>query len=452
VQHLSAPDSAALVDVAPGERVVVVARAGRAAARALFAVIDAGAVCVPANPSYLHDELVHVVNDAGARQLIDVDGDRAIVDAVAETTGVTVRRDVTTVAPTGPLKDDRLAMLIYTSGTTGRAKGCAHTLAGLKAGLAPLMAVWGIGPGDVVINALPLFHVHGGCVALMGPLWAGADVMLLDRFSPADVVSAARAGGTVLMCVPTMVHRLTAHLVEHERDRAAIAALRLVTCGSAPLSPAQLEAFRAVSGQTIVERYGMSETLITLSNTLERRVPGAVGWPLPGTETRVVDDELWVRGPGVMRGYFDRPDADAQTLVAADDAGGRPWLKTGDAVTVDDDGCVRIVGRLSQDILKVGGFKLSAREIEDACASHPAIAEVAVVGAPDDEWGERVCAVVVVRAGQTLTLPALQAHVQLAPVKLPRQLVLTDALPRTALGKVQKQALKALASAAGAAT
>jgi acyl-CoA synthetase (AMP-forming)/AMP-acid ligase II len=253
------------------------------------------------------------------------------------------------------------------------------------------------------------------------------------------VVAAARGGATVFMSVPTMVHRLLGSL--DDDGAAALGALRLVTCGSAALSAEHLRAFAARTGVTILERYGMSETLITLSNPLvgERRA-GAVGWPVPGTAVRVVDDELQVRSPGTMKAYWNRPDADAEAFVADPD-GGR-WFRTGDVVTLDDDGCVRVVGRASQDILKVGGYKLSTREIEEQIEGHPAVREVAVVGLPDAEWGERVCAVVALRPGATLTLTELQAHVRLAEVKRPRELVLVDALPRNALGKVMKSALK----------
>ena len=278
-----------------------------------------------------------------------------------------------------------------------------------------------------------------------GPLWAGAKVRLLDRFSPEGVVAAARDGATVMMCVPTMVHRLVEHLEASPTDADALRGLRLVTCGSAPLPAALLVRFQARTGHVIVERYGMSETLITVSNPLHgRRVPGAVGRPIAGVEVKVHDGELWVAGPGVMTCYWGRPDADAEVFVSAvaDDGTVRRFLKTGDAVEVDDDGIIRIVGRLSQDIMKVGGEKLSTREIEDAIGALAEVHDVAVVGVPDAEWGEKVCAAVVLQAGTTLSLSALQARLPLARVKWPRALLVLDALPKNALGKVLKSALK----------
>jgi acyl-CoA synthetase (AMP-forming)/AMP-acid ligase II len=450
--------------VSPGARVAVVGHGGDDLLVIVAAALAAGVVVVPVNPGYREGELRHVLRDAGCALVIDARGAVAAGDVVlgdvAAALDIPIVAAATLAAPPAeagdddvggddPRSDDDPAMLIYTSGTTGRSKGCTHTRRTLREGLGPLMTLWGIGADDVVINSLPLFHVHGLCVAGLGPLQVGARVALLERFSPEAVRDAILAGGTVLMCVPTMIHRLIGWLDAHPDDAAIFARLRLVTCGSAPLSADQLEAFRARTGLTVLERYGMSETLITLSNPLVgERVPGAVGRPVPGTRIRVVDDELQVQTPGLMRGYWGRRDADAEVFV--DDpspAGHGRWFRTGDAVTVDDDGVVRIVGRLSQDILKVGGFKLSTREIEDEIARHPAVAEVCVVGLPDEEWGERVCAAVVLRPGHALTLPALQAAVDLTAAKKPRALVVFDALPRNAMGKVLKSEVKARALA-----
>ena len=437
-----------------GDRLALVTRGGVDSAALVLGALAAGVVVVPVNPGYLHDELRHVLVDAGVSLVVDATDDIDAGGPLAVTAAAlglpvvpvaSLRRLPAAAVDEGVAEgaDDLVAMLIYTSGTTGRSKGCTHTRRSLRTGLAPLMELWSVGADDVVINALPLFHVHGLCVGLLGPLWSGASVMLLPRFSPAAVVEAVVAGGTTLMCVPTMVHRLIAHLDEHPGDAAVLGRLRLVTCGSAPLSATHLEAFRARTGLTILERYGMSETLITLSNPLDGvRVAGAVGRPMPGTVIRVVDDELQVQTPGMMRGYWGRPDADAEVFIDSDT--GR-WFRTGDAVSVDDDGVVRIVGRLSQDILKVGGFKLSAREIEDEVLRHPSVLEATVVGLPDEEWGEQVCAAVVLRPGLSLTLEALHEHVQLSSAKKPRALLVLDALPRNAMGKVLKSAVKALA-------
>ncbi len=430
--------------VAPGDRVAVAVRSSLDGVVCLLGCLRRGAVVVPVNPGYHEAELSHLLADSGAALVIEDEPSAPLRAVIATTPLVTSAALVAESPSTDPAadalsRDDELAMLIYTSGTTGRSKGCAHTHRGLAVGIDALMSLWGIGPDDVVLNALPLFHVHGLCVCLLGALSRGACTRLLPRFSPEAVVDGARHGATVFMSVPTMVHRLLAAL--DDDGARTLSSLRLVTCGSAALSADNLRAFEARTGLTILERYGMSETLITLSNPLvgERR-PGAVGWPVPGTLIRVVDDELQVSSPGTMRSYWNRPDADAEVFVT--DAEGIRWFRTGDVVALDPDGCVRIVGRASQDIMKVGGYKLSTREIEEQIETHPAVREVAVVGLPDAEWGERVCAVVVLHPGASLTLDALRAHVKLAESKRPRALVFREELPRNALGKVMKSALK----------
>jgi acyl-CoA synthetase (AMP-forming)/AMP-acid ligase II len=340
-----------------------------------------------------------------------------------------------------------------------------HTSGSVHAGVRALVDAWEIDDRDVIVHALPLFHVHGLCVALLTALTAGATVRLLPRFSVEGVLAAFAGGeedgpgtdatlprrGTVFMAVPTMIRRLLDHFERQPDAGRRCGSARLFCCGSAALPAADLEAFERATGHRIVERYGMSETLITLSNPLrgERRA-GTVGMPLPGVETRVVDDELWVSAPSVMRGYFGDPDQTRRVFVVESEGAERRWLRTGDMARVSGDGYVSIVGRLSTDVVKVGGHKVSTREIEEQLATHPLVAEVAVVGVPDAEWGERLVACVVPRLPQTaLTLEALQAHLQVAKHKLPRQLLLLEALPRNAMGKVTKAALVAAATRHG---
>ena len=440
--------------LAKGERVAWVVRSSVDAVVVLVGCLRRGLVVVPVNPGYQEQELAHLLDDSGATLVVEdvgADGPCAPLAAVLgarplTTTAALCAGEVADdISVDVDVDDEDLALLIYTSGTTGRSKGCAHTAGGLARGIDALMSLWGVSDDDVIVHALPLFHVHGLCVALLGALLRGATTRLLPRFSAEAVVDAAATGGTVFMSVPTMIHRLLGHLDARPVDGAVLGRLRLLSCGSAALSADHLVAFRDKTGLTILERYGMSETLITLSNPLHgARKPGSVGRAVPGTSLRIVDDELQVKTPGMMRGYWNRPDADAEVFV--DDG----WFTTGDVVSVDDDGAVSIVGRASQDILKVGGYKLSTREIEEQLERHPAILEVAVVGEPDAEWGERVVAVVALRkapAGQppfTLTLQDAQAAVHLHESKKPRRLVVVDALPRNALGKVQKPLVKAL--------
>jgi acyl-CoA synthetase (AMP-forming)/AMP-acid ligase II len=245
---------------------------------------------------------------------------------------------------------------------------------------------------------------------------------------------------------------LLEHLDEHPDDGRVLAAARLFTAGSASLPAADLRRFEAHTGHRVLERYGMTETLVTLSNPHDgERRPGSVGLALPGVASRVVDDdgtevadgdpgELQVQTPGMMTGYRGRP---ADTAAAFDG----PWFRTGDVVRRAPDGYFEIVGRRSVDIIKSGGFKIGAREIEDVLATHPAVAAVAVFGVPDRRWGERIAAAVVVRAPLPDPLAALQAHCAdaLADYKKPRQVLIVDALPRNAMGKVLKANLRDLA-------
>jgi acyl-CoA synthetase (AMP-forming)/AMP-acid ligase II len=422
-----------------------------------------GAVWVPINPAYGDAERAHILADCAPALLLH--DDAAVVMPPAP--------DVAPVIAAGGA--DALALLIYTSGTTGKSKGCALTQQNVIDATRALMARWHMSERDVLVHALPLFHVHGLCVALVGALLSGARVVLLPRF---DVDAVARAfapapageSATVFMGVPTMYRRLLDALQAPgpaaQQLAHALRGARAFMSGSAPLPAADFAAFHAATGHEIVERYGMSETLITLSNPLDPREgprkPGTVGTPLAGVHVRIVDDELWVRGPGVMRGYWNDAAGTARTFVEED---GARWLKTGDAAAIDDDGYVTIRGRLTTDFVKVGGYKVSTREVEDALRTHPRVADVAVVGVPDREWGERLVACVVPSSpssslssspssspggaeapAQVALLAELQAHAALAPHKLPRALLVVDALPKNAMGKVQKRVLASRAA------
>jgi malonyl-CoA/methylmalonyl-CoA synthetase len=343
--------------------------------------------------------------------------------------------------------------MLYTSGTTGRPKGVRLSHDALAATVTALHEAWHWRSDDRLLHVLPLHHTHGIVVALLGALWAGAEV----RFAPfaAAEVWDALADATVLMAVPTMYAKLMDAFAAAEagvrtRWTASARALRLFTSGSAPLPASLLDAFRRATGQTILERYGMTEIGMALSNAYEGpRVPGAVGRELPGVEVDIVDDtgrpveagqpgELRVRTAQMFSGYNRDPDGTAASF----DAQGR--FRTGDVGARDAGGVVRLYGRTSIDIIKSGGYKLSALEIEAALADHPGVAEVAVLGTPDPIWGERVTAYVVARPGADVTLEGLQAFARgrLAGYKLPRALRRVDALPRNAMGKVQKQKLK----------
>ncbi|MFU8802827.1 MAG: class I adenylate-forming enzyme family protein [Bradymonadaceae bacterium] len=346
--------------------------------------------------------------------------------------------------------DDDLALFIYTSGTTGPSKGVEHTFRSIVSGIDALTTLWQWTPADRLVLALPLFHVHGLCIGLHGTLLRGTEALLHDRFDPVQIAQAVDDGATIFMGVPTMYTRILRAIDDDPSLATKLSRARLFTSGSAALSGDVHRAFEAATGQVILERYGMSETLLTLSNPYDgERRPGTVGYPVPGVEARIVHEagkecgtgevgELWVRGPSVMRGYWRAPEKTAEVLEGE-------WFKTGDVVTRDEEGYFKIVGRRSVDIIKSGGFKISAREIEEVLCGHEDVEEVAVVGIPDDEWGERIVAAIVAcpsARGRTSLewLEELQGFAgdRLANFKKPREVFLFEELPRNALGKIQK--------------
>lgn len=406
-----------------GDRVAVIAAHGVDAVVSLLAHHRAGIVHVPVNPAYRGAERAHVVDDCGAKLVLD--------PPLLASARTGARAD-------DPLHDDDIALLIYTSGTTGKSKGCVLTAANVEGAIDALSSLWEIDARDTIVNALPLFHVHGLCVALHAALLKGAKTRLLSKFTgPAivDAIAHVDDGRAVFMGVPTMYRRLLDHLAQHPDDARVLSRARLFTSGSAPLPAADLEEFEQRTGHRILERYGMSETLITLSNPLHgARKAGTVGKPIAGVEMRLVDGELQVRGPGVMREYWNVPQATHATF--SDDG----FLRTGDLVSVDDDGYVTILGRASTDFVKVGGYKVSTREVEDRIATFPGVREVAVIGVPDREWGQRIVACLVVN-GPPPSLEELQQHLAIAQHKWPREIWILDVLPRNAMGKVQKNVL-----------
>jgi malonyl-CoA/methylmalonyl-CoA synthetase len=306
--------------------------------------------------------------------------------------------------------------------------------ANLLAGSESVGLAWRWSSADRLVLALPLFHAHGLCVGLHGTLLAGASAVLLRHFDVDAVLDAAREhDASLFFGVPTMYHRLAGSPRAGELGR-----LRLCVSGSAPL-PAELHrALGERGGQQVLERYGMTETLMLISNPYEgERRPGTVGFPLPGVEVRLSggsEAEILVRGPNVFGGYWERPQ---ETTESFSDG----WFRTGDLASIDADGYVRILGR-SKELIISGGLNVYPREVEDVLLGHPGVAEVAVVGQPSEEWGELVTAFVV-PAGERCAPDALLAFAadQLAPFKRPRQVHFVESLPRNALGKVLKQEL-----------
>ncbi|MBI5068599.1 MAG: AMP-binding protein [Deltaproteobacteria bacterium] len=433
--------------VRPGDRVAVWAEPEPATAVALVGNALLGAATVPLNPALGDRDLAHVLRDAGPRLVLSAEPARHL----QKTPGVLPVRHDGPPAALEPVAAGAVGLVLYTSGTTGPPKGAAITFGACAFDLDALADAWGWTAADQLVHALPLFHVHGLVLGLFGTLRRGASLQLLPRFTPEAVCAAMGDGGTLLFAVPTMYHRLAEHAEAHAADAARLARARLLVSGSAGLPVRENERLWKLFGQRVVERYGLTETLIiTAARHDGPRTPGTVGPPLPGLELRLLDEaghpvapgsealgEVVVRGPSVFPGYLNRPDATA----AAIDAQG--WFHTGDIATLTAAGEVRIVGRKATDLIKTAGYKVGAGEVEAALLEHPAVREAAVVGLPDEDLGERIAAFVVPYEGKSPSPQELADHVAalLAPHKRPRLVRLVPALPRNAMGKVLKAEL-----------
>ena len=423
----------AAIGLQPGDRVIVSCASSIDLVVAYAGAIRFGLVCVPTNTAYREREIAHVVSDAGPSAAIVDDDERAAwIRSVADIP--IVGPDV--ALPDGPDVDvdtpspDDPMLICYTSGTTGVPKGAVLSHRNLLAGADAVRQAWRWTPDDRLVLALPLFHMHGLGVGVHGTLLAGASAVLLPGFDVDGVLDAAREhAATMFFGVPTMYARFAASPRCSE-----LGGLRLCVSGSAPLPPDLFERIREAAGQPPLERYGMTETMMLCSNPYEgERRPGTVGFPLPGVEMRLADDgEVRVAGPNVFSGYWQRDSSDAF------DADG--LFRTGDIGELDDDGYLRLVGRRSELIIS-GGYNVYPREVEDVLREHPSVADAAVVGTPDDEWGEVVTAYVVSDDRDADVLLAFASE-RLAGYKRPRIVRFVDDLPRNALGKVLKHELR----------
>jgi malonyl-CoA/methylmalonyl-CoA synthetase len=421
----------------PGDRVLMSAAASSDLVVAYVAAQRLGLVVVPVNGAYTRREIAYILGDARPSGAIVDDPERA---GWMREAGVVAGPEVE--LPDGPEPEldaapgDDLALIAYTSGTTGAPKGAMLSSANLLASAMAVRIAWRWTAHDRLILALPLFHIHGLGVGLHGTLVAGASAALLPRFDVDAVLdAAARYDATLFFGVPTMYARLAVSPRAGELGR-----LRLCVSGSAPL-PADLHrALEKRAGQRVLERYGMTETAMNVSNPYDgERRAGSVGLPLPGVELRIAaDGEIELRGPNVFRGYWEREQATAESFTQDG------WFRTGDLGTLDADGYLRIQGR-SKELIITGGYNVYPREVEDVLREHPGVADAAVAGLPDAEWGEIVAAWVV-SAGEGLDLEALRAFAaeQLAGYKRPRTIRIVPELPRNALGKVLKHELPAL--------
>ena len=438
-----------------GERIVVQVEKSPDNVLLYLSAQRLGMVYVPLNTAYTAGELEYFLSDSEPVIVVCRPADEVMVRALAGTATVvtldddgsgTLLEDVPeTGVPVMQRAPDDLAAILYTSGTTGRSKGAMLSHANLLSNAVALHALWRWSSDDVLLHILPIYHVHGLFVALHGALLAGASVLFHRGFDPATIISLFDQA-TVLMGVPTHYGRL---LGAPELTRQACAHMRLFISGSAPLLAEVHDRFAAVTGQRILERYGMTETGMITSNPYDgERIAGTVGFALPGEDVRIRDETggdsapgepgvLEVRGPNVFAGYWRKPDKTAEEFRESG------WFVTGDIATMASDGRITLVGR-AKDLIISGGLNVYPKEIEEVIDALPGVAESAVIGVPHADMGEAVVAVVVARKGAMLDPGAMLAGLegQLAKFKRPRHIAVVDALPRNAMGKVQKAELR----------
>jgi malonyl-CoA/methylmalonyl-CoA synthetase len=458
--------------VAPGDRVALFLGNCPEFVAAYLGAHMAGAIVVLVNAAYRRTELAHILADSGTKIVVtDEAGAREVAGVRGELPGLSeILVNAKCKMQNTPsdfafciLHSDDVALIAYTSGTTGRAKGAMLTHGNLMANSAAVTKAWHWSEHDRLLLTLPLFHIHGLGVGLHGALLTGSTVDLRPGFEASAVLDTlARGETTMFFGVPTMYVRL----VETARRAVSTRRVRLFVSGSAPLAPQTFAEFEQRFGQRILERYGMSETVMNMTNPYEgERRPGTVGMPFPGQEARIVDvrtrqvlgdgesGEIQVRGPHVFKGYWGNPQATAEVLD------GEGWFSTGDLGWRSADGYYTIVGR-ARELIISGGYNIYPREVEEVLEAHPLVAEAAVLGVPDTEFGEQVVAVIVPILDFRLEILDLQTEQaqskiqnlkseivewcreRLASYKKPRRVVFVDALPRNALGKVQKHLLR----------
>jgi fatty acid CoA ligase FadD36 len=434
--RLRAAAAAVASDVAGARVVAIHATPTVETVVAMVGALTAGAAVVPLPPDSGTAERAHMLRDSGASLVLanepDVAGDLPC-------RGIDINR--TAPAMYSAVRPRRPALIMYTSGTTGLPKGVVLSHRAIAAGIDAVADAWDWTADDTLVHGLPLFHVHGLVLGVFGPLRLGSKLIHTGRPTPAAY---AEANGTIYFGVPTVWSRL----VNEPECAIALKNARLLVSGSAPLPAPVFERLHELTGHRPVERYGMTETLITLSARADGdRRPGYVGFPVRGVTTRLVADdgslvdhdgesigELQVRGPMLGTKYLSQPEATAASWIADG------WFRTGDIASIDPDGWHRIVGRASIDLIKTGGYRIGAGEVEDALLAHPAVREAAVIGVPDDDLGQLIRAFVV---ADDVSEADLITHVGalLSAHKRPREIRFVDELPRNAMGKVQKRSL-----------
>jgi malonyl-CoA/methylmalonyl-CoA synthetase len=449
--------------VEKGDRVILFIPKSLFFVVAHLALQKLGAIAVPLNPGFKQSEMQYLLGDARARLILLDPEKAAFIREIAPdlTTLVIDSRkpyqdiDIFSTAaekfsPVGINPEDP-GLIIYTSGTTGKPKGAVLTSRNLVHDARNIIDIWEIRHTDVLCHALPLFHVHGLCFALHTSLLAGAHVLMLDQFSPDPLIETLRRQDgphacSVFMAVPAMYAKLMAHIGDRAFD---FSHMRLWTSGSAPLLAQDFKRIHSLFGKEPVEREGMSETGMNFSNPLHgQRKPGSIGIPLPALEVRLVDPatgvdvtpgqtgEIWLKGPAVTPGYWQKPDETAQTFE-------RDWFKTGDLGHVDSDGYYYLTDRIKHIIIS-GGENISPKEIESVVNQVAGVAESSVVGILDEKWGEKVVTAVVKDPETDVSAAEIQTHCKnhLHDWKCPKEIAFVEELPRNTMGKVLKEEVK----------
>ncbi|XP_015572865.2 probable CoA ligase CCL8 [Ricinus communis] len=477
-----------------GARIGIVAKPSAEFVAGVLATWFSGGVAVPLALSYPETELLHVMNDSEISMVLSTEdycelmqnvaaksaAQFSIIPSVASFPSQTSAHCHSQIGAVDADRGEDPALIVYTSGTTGKPKGAVHTHKSIFAQVQTLAEAWEYTSTDQFLHCLPLHHVHGLFNALFAPIYAGSTVEFMPKFSVRGIwqrwqesypLNGNKAGDaiTVFTGVPTMYTRLIQgyEAMNPELQAASASAakqLRLMMCGSSALPLPVMERWEAITGHRLLERYGMTEFVMAISNPFRgERKAGTVGKPFPGVQVKIVQDdsendttgvgELCVKSPSLFKEYWKLPKVTNESFT--DDG----FFKTGDAGKIDEDGYYVILGRTSADIMKVGGYKLSALEIESTLLEHPAVAECCVLGLPDKDYGDAVSAIVVLeeaakRIREEQSRPPLSleelcdwAKDKLAPYKLPSRLFLWDSLPRNAMGKVNKKELKKVLAA-----
>lgn len=423
-----------------------------------FAVLSIGAISLPLNPDYRPEEIVYFLTDSGSLLFVTnselLSKVRSAIQDFSELK-ILLKEELLpstseVILPKYPAGGEDIAMICYTSGTTGRCKGAAISHSNLIANMRALHKAWEWSDRDILLHVLPLFHVHGLNVAALGCLYAGATMIMLEKFEPRQVWETLSSKNcTILMGVPTIYQRLINGWKELE-PQPDLTKMRLFVSGSAPLSDQQFYQFEDITGFRILERYGMTETGMNASNHIlpEARKAKSVGFPLEGVEIRIVNPdgsdvaiaevgEVWIRGANVFQGYWEMTDKTAESFTDG-------WFHTGDLGFLDPDDGNRLylVGR-AKELIITGGFNVYPKEIENVLESHEAVKEAAVVGLPDADFGEKVVAAIALKDTTKITPEVLIAHckIHLAAYKCPKQIFFVTELPRNAMGKIQKNVL-----------